>query len=124
MSSRKALDMPRGKGLDGSSAINLQTYRRGQTADYDDWAKLGNEGWDFKGLLPYFKKHEHFDAPVVDSSYQDKIELEFHGRDGAIHTAFPTDRPSQKKAWFEACDTISGRMGSPADPWRGDHLGT
>jgi choline dehydrogenase-like flavoprotein len=58
----KALDFPRGKGLGGSSAINFETYARGQIVDYDDWAQLGNSEWDFKGLLPYFKKHEHFDG--------------------------------------------------------------
>lgn len=89
--------MPRGKGLGGSSAINFETCSRGQIAAYDDWAKLGNKGWDFKGLLPYFKKHEHFDGPAEDSPYRDKIELEFHGSDGPIHTSFPTDRPSQEK---------------------------
>lgn len=119
-----ALDFPRGKGLGGSSAINFQTYSRGQTADYDDWAKLGNKGWDFQGLLPYFKKHEHFDGPSEDSSYQDKYDINFHGHDGPIHTALPTWRPAQEKAWFETCEKIGKRMGSPKDAWSGDHLGT
>jgi choline dehydrogenase-like flavoprotein len=113
-----------GKAIGGSSAINFGTYARRQTADYDDWAKLGNNGWDFKGLLPYFKKHEHFDGPTEDSPYQDKYELDFHGHDGPIHTALPTWRPTQGNAWMETCEKIGKRMGSPKDAWSGDHLGT
>jgi choline dehydrogenase-like flavoprotein len=123
-SSGKALGFPRGKGLGGSSAINFETYARAQTADYDDWARLGNKGWDFKGLLSYFKKHEHFDGPAEESQFQDKYELAFHGHDGPIHTALPTWRPAQEKAWMETCGKIGKRMGSPKDAWSGDHLGT
>jgi choline dehydrogenase-like flavoprotein len=119
-----ALDFPRGKGLGGSSAINFETYARGQTADYDDWAKLGNHGWDFQGILPYFKKHERFDKPAEDSPYQDMYDLDFHGLDGPIHVALPTWRPTQEKAWLETCEKIGHRMGNPKDAWSGDHLGS
>ena len=119
-----ALDFPRGKGLGGSCAINFETYSRGQTADYDHWAKLGNKGWYFQGLFPYFKKHEHLDGPAEDSLYQDKYDRSFHGHDGPIHTALLTWRLAQEKAWFETCEKIGNRMGSPKDAWSGDHLGT
>ena len=123
-SSGKPLDFPRGKGLGGSSALNFLTYARGQTGDYDAWAQLGNKGWDFEGLLPYFKKHEHFDGPATESPYQDKHDLAFHGSNGPIHTSFQTWRPDQEVAWLETCDKIGKRFGSPRDPWSGDHLGT
>ncbi|WP_242111442.1 GMC family oxidoreductase [Luteimonas aquatica] len=49
---------PRGKVLGGSSSINAMCYIRGAQADYDEWAALGAEGWDWQAVLPYFKRSE------------------------------------------------------------------
>ena len=50
---------PRGKVLGGSSSINSMIYIRGQQQDYEDWAALGNPGWGWADVLPYFKRAEH-----------------------------------------------------------------
>jgi choline dehydrogenase len=50
---------PRGKTLGGSSSTNAMLYVRGHPADYDHWAALGNRGWSWSGVLPYFKRAEH-----------------------------------------------------------------
>ena len=56
-----------GKTLGGSSSINGLCVFRGQHADYDNWARLGNPGWSFKEVLPYFKKAERRPGAAADS---------------------------------------------------------
>ncbi|MEG4805680.1 GMC family oxidoreductase N-terminal domain-containing protein [Microcoleus sp. ARI1-B5] len=65
---------PRGKVLGGSSSINFLVYIRGNPADYDRWQELGNPGWSYQDVLPYFKKSEH----------QQRGASEFHGVDGEL----------------------------------------
>ena len=50
---------PRGKVMGGSSSINGLLYLRGQPQDFDHWRQLGNAGWSFEDVLPYFRKSEH-----------------------------------------------------------------
>ncbi len=56
----RALNYPRGKVLGGCSSINGMIYMRGQAADYDQWRQLGNRGWGWDDVLPYFKKSEDY----------------------------------------------------------------
>jgi choline dehydrogenase-like flavoprotein len=65
---------PRGKGLGGSSAINAMVYIRGNRWDYDHWASLGNTGWSFADVLPYFKRSE-------DNA---DFSGEYHGKGGPL----------------------------------------
>ncbi|OBT65798.1 hypothetical protein VE03_03316 [Pseudogymnoascus sp. 23342-1-I1] len=119
---------PRGKGLGGSSAINFQMYVRGQQLDYDDWEKLGNKGWGFQDLLPYFTKHEHFDDPAGYSTasnipLETTYDASLHGTNGPIHTSFSTWRLPQETEWIAASSTLGEKMGSPLEAWNGDHMG-
>ncbi|MBM3483348.1 MAG: choline dehydrogenase [Alphaproteobacteria bacterium] len=59
----RAIPIPRGKVLGGSSSINGMIYVRGQAQDYDGWAQAGNLGWSFDDVLPYFKKAENRENP-------------------------------------------------------------
>jgi choline dehydrogenase len=55
----------RGKVIGGSSAINGMIYMRGQAADYDHWRQLGNAGWGWDDVLPYFIKSEDHDGRLM-----------------------------------------------------------
>ncbi|WP_420569313.1 GMC family oxidoreductase [Thalassovita sp.] len=65
---------PRGKALGGSSAINAMLYVRGHPKDYDEWAELGCEGWDWDSVLPYFKRSER-NARGADELHSDQGPL-------------------------------------------------
>lgn len=65
---------PRGKVLGGSSAINFLLYTRGNPHDYDHWQSLGNPGWSYQDVLPYFKKSES----------QQRGDSQYHGVDGEL----------------------------------------
>jgi len=56
----RRIPCPRGRTLGGSSSINGMLYVRGQPLDYDTWGQLGNRGWSYEQVLPYFKKSENF----------------------------------------------------------------
>jgi choline dehydrogenase len=67
----------RGKGLGGTSSINSMIYMRGAPLDYDEWASMGNPGWSYAEVLPYFKKLEHYERGASD----------YHGVDGPLNVA-------------------------------------
>lgn len=60
----RALNYPRGKVLGGCSSINGMIYMRGQAADYDGWRQMGNVGWGWDDVLPYFMKSERHYGPA------------------------------------------------------------
>jgi choline dehydrogenase len=73
----RRLYWPRGKMLGGSSSMNAMIYMRGNPLDYDHWANLGNDGWDFHDVLRYFKK----------SQMQQRGASERHGTTGPLHVS-------------------------------------
>ena len=73
-----------GKTLGGSSNQNFNHYVRGNSKDYDEWVALGNPGWGWKDVLPFFKKSErlHNDRDRGEDVY---IDSDMHGREGRLH---------------------------------------
>jgi choline dehydrogenase-like flavoprotein len=97
---------PRGKGLGGSSAINAMVYIRGHRADYDQWAALGNTGWGFADVLPYFKRSEN----------NAELDGEYHGKGGPLNVSgLQSDNPVKemflqgaREAQFRIRDDFNG----------------
>jgi choline dehydrogenase-like flavoprotein len=97
---------PRGKMLGGSSGINAMIYTRGHRQDYDKWAALGNKGWSFDEVLPYFKRSEN------NATHGGHL----HGQNGPLHVEeLRTDNPFQqiyldaaKQAGFNINDDFNG----------------
>jgi choline dehydrogenase len=72
----RRIDIPRGKGLGGSTMINGMVYARGHRRDYDDWARHGLAGWSYADVLPYFRKSEKSSLG----------ENRYHGRSGELES--------------------------------------
>ena len=66
---------PRGKVIGGSGSINAMVYVRGQPRDFDDWKALGNDGWGWDDVLPYFRKSETYQHGPCET----------HGGEGPMH---------------------------------------
>ena len=73
--------VPRGKVYGGTSSMNAMVFQRGHPADFDAWAALGNEGWSYAEVLPYFRRMQH----------QERGKSEHHGVNGPINVADPQD---------------------------------
>lgn len=110
----RSIEVPRGKGLGGSSLINGGVYNRGNPVDFDQWAEMGSPGWDFASVLPHFRRVENHWAG----------ETEFHGANGEVSIRKPqlrnpfTERAMQaaREMGFSITDDIAG-----ADP-EGFHI--
>lgn len=87
---------PRGRCLGGSSAINAMLYIRGQRQDYDGWAELGNDGWDWDSVLPYFRKAENNARGACTA----------HGDSGPLQVSDQSDPRPISKAFLDAAATL------------------
>jgi len=90
----RKLFIPRGKTLGGSSSTNAMAYVRGNKADYDEWAALGNKGWSFEEVLPYFKKSEH----------NEQFGGEYHGWDGEMNITQSQQPHPLSEVFIQACE--------------------
>ena len=95
-SGNRNISWPRGKVLGGSSSINGHLIVRGQREDYDGWRQLGNTGWSFDDVLPYFKK---FETAEVGGN-------EIRGRSGPIRVREPIEQHPLARVFMDACEEM------------------
>ena len=88
---------PRGKVLGGSSSINGLLYVRGQPQDFDHWRQLGNAGWAWDDVLPYFRRSEGRIGAADDS---------LHGRDGPLGVSDLPDRTALAESYIQAATEL------------------
>jgi choline dehydrogenase-like flavoprotein len=92
----RQVPLPRGRVLGGTGSINGMAYFRGPALDFDDWAAMGNPGWSYADLLPYFLRSEH-NPEYAGSPY--------HATGGPMGVSFP---PSRNRL----CDAFNASMAS------------
>lgn len=111
---------PRGKCLGGSSSINIMALIYPSKLGMDAWAELGNAGWDWDGLKPYFRKF-HTYCPAPDDVRQALglayIDQALAGSDGPIKVSHPQTVDAFQKAWVDSWKTLGQAMDS--DPLSG-----
>jgi choline dehydrogenase len=88
----RAIVWPRGRVLGGSSSINGLIFIRGQHEDFDDWSRLGAEGWGYRELLPYFRRYERYRGG----------ESQYHGGLGEFEVSNLRSHNSASAAWVDA----------------------
>ncbi len=93
----KRCHWPRGKAMGGTSVINYMVYTRGFKHDYDTWAAMGNEGWSYDDVYPYFLKSE--DATAFRDS-------KCHSRGGYLRVERPAWRSPVAPSFLEACQEL------------------
>lgn len=99
----RSIYAPRGKTLGGSSSINGHIYNRGQRMDFDTWAQMGNRGWGYADVLPYFKRLEKR-VGEGDALYR--------GRDGSLTVTTMDWRDPLCEAFMEGAVSL----GIPRNP--------
>ncbi|KAH6857186.1 putative choline dehydrogenase [Chaetomium sp. MPI-CAGE-AT-0009] len=98
----------RGKVLGGSSALNYMTWNRAARQDYDDWRDLGNPGWGWDDLLPFFKRSESFHEP--SGAIQEETPVALHhgviGHSGPVQVSYPREFTASHKLWHRTMNAL------------------
>jgi len=96
----RSIPVPRGKLLGGSSSINGMAFVRGQSQDFDTWAQMGNQGWSYEEVLPFFKRMESYEGGGDDN---------FRGREGPLRVTNPEPRDPIFQALIQAAGEVGIR---------------
>ncbi|KAE8382975.1 alcohol oxidase [Aspergillus bertholletiae] len=122
----KVHHVARGKLLGGSSGINYMAYCRPAAEDIDLWEKLGNKGWSWNELMPYYLKTQKLELANGIQAPQGNILSpglpQSHGHSGPISTTYPRQRAPFEDRIIRAFDETS-KIPRAQDPWSGRPLG-
>ncbi|HEV2188932.1 MAG TPA: GMC family oxidoreductase N-terminal domain-containing protein [Stellaceae bacterium] len=99
----RRIPVPRGKLLGGSSSINGMAFVRGQSQDFDTWAQMGNQGWSYEEVLPFFKRMEAYEGGGDDR---------FRGREGPLRVT----NPEPRDPIFATLIKAASEVGIPHNP--------
>ncbi|MEO3470227.1 GMC family oxidoreductase N-terminal domain-containing protein [Roseomonas sp. CAU 1739] len=99
----RRIPVPRGRLLGGSSAINGLAFVRGQAQDFDSWAQMGNRGWSYADVLPFFRRMECYEGGGDDA---------FRGREGPLRVTDPPPTDPILATLIKA----AGEVGIPHNP--------
>jgi choline dehydrogenase len=94
----RRMHWPRGRVLGGSSSLNAMIYIRGHASNYDEWRDLGNPGWGYDEVLPYFKRSENWGGP----------DSPFHGKGGPLEVRDAGVRAPAAEAFIDAACEACG----------------
>ncbi|XP_055907264.1 glucose dehydrogenase [FAD, quinone] [Eupeodes corollae] len=97
---------PKGRGLGGTSLINYMLYTRGHRKDYDNWSQLGNTGWSYEEVLPYFKKSERIGIPELRDSV-------YHGREGTLDVQYAGYTSNLLRAFLKSSNELGYNITDP-----------
>ncbi len=92
----RRMHYPQGRTLGGSTSINAMIYIRGNRLDYDEWRDLGNEGWGYEGVLPYFRKSEN----------NERLADEYHGTGGPLNVTEQVAHNPISKGFVRAAQSL------------------
>lgn len=115
---------PRGRLLGGSSGINLNVWTHASQRDIDDWGELGNEGWSWKEIFPYYAKSEKYFPPSATLIAQyglSEIDPSLHGQQGPVNNSFPTFYGDFQSTWDPTYENLGITLNG--DPKGGRALG-
>ncbi|KAJ4176155.1 hypothetical protein NW759_017151 [Fusarium solani] len=120
----RVVAQPRGKLLGGSSGINFMMAAYPSARDIDNWEKLGNPGWNWASLLPYYRKSEAFNQPSAETKASlggDVFDPEMYGKDGPVQLTLPHGTSQIDAAWTATLKNLGLEV--KQDPREGRTLG-
>ena len=101
--------LPQGRALGGSTILNGMLWNRGGQGDFGDWVSLGNRGWGWDDLLPYFIKSETY-TPVQSGDIAEQFSIQeypaAHGFSGPVNVSFPKYFWNSSAVLFDALNEI------------------